>query len=85
MHRFLGRQKIINQLGHKTILGPSAQGWFCVLRWNEFFKGVTDYMVKHNISKDGDVLAADYVMADWEINLRKALKQAFPRVEIKGW
>ena len=42
-------------------------------------------MVKHNISKDGDVLAADYVMADWEINLRKALKQAFPRVEIKGW
>ena len=30
---FLGRQKIINPLGHKTILGPSAQGWFCVLRW----------------------------------------------------
>ena len=23
----LGRQKIINPLGHKTILGPSAQGW----------------------------------------------------------
>ena len=53
--------------------------------YNEFFKGVTDYMVKHNISKDGDVLAAQYVMADWEINLRKALKLAFPRVEIKGW
>ena len=27
--------KIINPLGHKTILGPSAQGWFCVLRWNK--------------------------------------------------
>ena len=26
--------KIINPLGHKTIFGPTAQGWFCVLRWN---------------------------------------------------
>ena len=34
MHKFLGRQKIINPLGHKTILRPSAEGWFCVLRWN---------------------------------------------------
>ena len=27
--------KIINPLGHKTILRPSAEGWFCVLRWNK--------------------------------------------------
>ena len=36
MHKFLGRAKFINPLGHKTILGPSAQGWFCVLRWNQW-------------------------------------------------
>ena len=30
-------QKFINPLGHKTILRPSAEGWFCVLRWNEIF------------------------------------------------
>ena len=28
--------KTISNAGHKTILGPTAQGWFCVLRWNEF-------------------------------------------------
>ena len=28
--------KIINQLGHKTILRPKAEGWFCVVRWNKF-------------------------------------------------
>ena len=33
MYKFLGRPKFINPLGHKTILGPSAQGWFCGLRW----------------------------------------------------
>ena len=27
--------KIINPLGHKTILRPSAEGWFCVLRWKK--------------------------------------------------
>ena len=25
----------INPLGHKTSLRPSAEGWFCVLRWNK--------------------------------------------------
>ena len=53
--------------------------------YNAFFKGVKDSMTKHNISKDDDILAAQYVMADWEINLRKALKLAFPKVDIKGW
>ena len=28
--------KIINPLGHKTILRPSAEGWFCVLRWKNY-------------------------------------------------
>ena len=29
--------KIINPLGHKTILRPSAEGWFCVLCWNKYY------------------------------------------------
>ena len=37
MHKFLRRAKFINPLGHKTILRPSAEGWFYVLRWNDFF------------------------------------------------
>ena len=32
LYKFLRRQKFINPLGHKTILRPLAEGWFCVLR-----------------------------------------------------
>ena len=38
----LGRQKIINPLGHKTIFWPSAKGWFCVLRWNNSVDAVVE-------------------------------------------
>ena len=51
--------------------------------YEAFFKGLTDCMKKHKISKDGSI-AATYGMADWEINLRKALMKEFEKVAFKG-
>ena len=47
--------------------------------YNKFFSSV-----KCGIGAMGEDIAARYVMADFEINLRKSIQENFKHVELKG-